>query len=128
LAARSTDPLEQAREEIARDGARCITVRTDVAKEADCAAMVERTLSEFGRVDILINNAGIAGPTARLTEMSLAQWQEVIDINLTGAWLAARAVLPQMEKQHSGHIVNISSGAGRRGYPLRSPYAASKWA
>ena len=60
--------------------------------------------------------------------MTLAEWQEVIDINLTGAWLASRAVLPAMERKRGGNILNISSGAGRRGYPLRSPYAASKWA
>src|ERR1700680_592273 len=114
--------------EVEKIGARAIAIETDVSKEADCARMVERTLSAFGRADILVNNAGIAGPTKRVTEMTLTEWQEVLDINLTGAWLASRAVLPTMAKQRSGNIVMISSGAGRRGYPLRSPYAASKWA
>jgi NAD(P)-dependent dehydrogenase (short-subunit alcohol dehydrogenase family) len=60
--------------------------------------------------------------------MTRAEWQEVLDINITGAWLASRAAIPIMDKQRSGNILMISSGAGRRGYPLRSPYAASKWA
>lgn len=128
LAARTPGPLEETRAEVERAGARCLAIVTDVAKEADCVRMVQKTLEAFGRVDILINNAGIAGPTKRCTEMSLAEWQEVLDINLTGAWLCSRAALPQMEKQRTGNIVMISSGAGRRGYPLRAPYAASKWA
>ncbi len=128
LAARSEGPLAESRAAVEKLGAKAITIRTDVAKEADCARMVEQTIAAFGRVDILVNNAGIAGPTKRLTEMSLAEWQEVIDINLTGAWLAARAALPAMAKQGGGNVLMISSGAGRRGYPLRSPYASSKWA
>ena len=127
LAARSEAPLEETGSMVRKLGARCIALKTDVSKEADCARMAERAREEFGRVDILVNNAGIAGPTKRSTEMALTEWQEVLDINLTGAWLASRAILPAMEAQRSGDILNISSGAGRRGYPLRSPYAASKW-
>ncbi|MBF6560221.1 MAG: SDR family oxidoreductase [Candidatus Binataceae bacterium] len=128
LAARSAGPLAEARAAVEKLGAQTITIPTDVAKEADCARMVAATVKAFGRVDILVNNAGIAGPTKSTTEMSLAEWQEVIDINLTGAWLAARAALPTMAQQGAGNILMISSGAGRRGYPLRSPYASSKWA
>lgn len=128
LAARTPGPLEEARAEVTKIGAPAIVVRADVAKEADCARMVNETVSAFGRVDILVNNAGIAGPTKLTTEMSLSEWQEVLDINLTGAWLASRATIPAMVKQGGGNILMISSGAGRRGYPLRSPYAASKWA
>ncbi|MBE3604037.1 SDR family oxidoreductase [bacterium] len=128
LAARSESPLAETRAAVEKLGVSAVTIRTDVSKEADCARMVEQTVKAFGRLDILVNNAGIAGPTKRLTEMTLAEWQEVIDINLTGAWLASRAALPGMAKQKSGNILMISSGAGRRGYPLRSPYASSKWA
>jgi NAD(P)-dependent dehydrogenase (short-subunit alcohol dehydrogenase family) len=128
LAARSEGPLAETRAAVEKLGVSAVTIRTDVSKEADCARMVEQTVKAFGRLDILVNNAGIAGPTKRLTEMTLAEWQEVIDINLTGAWLASRAALPGMAKQKSGNILMISSGAGRRGYPLRSPYASSKWA
>jgi NAD(P)-dependent dehydrogenase (short-subunit alcohol dehydrogenase family) len=128
IAARSLDPMKQTCAELEKLGARAIAIQTDVAKEAGCAHMAEETIKAFGRIDILVNNAGIAGPTKRITDMSLAEWQEVIDIDLTGAWLAARAVIPQMDKNRSGNILMISSGAGRRGYPLRSPYAAAKWA
>ena len=128
LAARSLDPMKQAVAEIEALGTRAIAVPADVSKEADCARIAEQALAAFGRVDILVNNAGIAGPTKKITEMALTEWQEVIDINLTGTWLASRAVLPAMERQGGGIILNIGSGAGRRGFPLRSPYAASKWA
>ncbi len=127
LAARSAGPLEEACRELQAAGAKTSLVQADVAKEADCKKMVEAALAAFGRVDILVNNAGIAGPTKNSVEMSLREWQEVIDINLTGAWLASRAVIPAMSNQGSGNILMISSGAGRRGYPLRSPYSTSKW-
>ncbi len=128
IAARTVEPMQKTCADLERLGARAIHLRTDVAREADCARMAAETMKAFGRIDILVNNAGIAGPTKRITDMSLAEWQETIDIDLTGTWLASRAVLPTMDKQRSGNILNISSGAGRRGYPLRSPYAASKWA
>jgi NAD(P)-dependent dehydrogenase (short-subunit alcohol dehydrogenase family) len=128
IAARSLDPMKETCTELEKLGSKPISIQADVAREADCARIAEQTIKAFGRVDILVNNAGIAGPTKRITDMSLAEWQEVIDIDLTGAWLASRAVIPQMDKQRSGNILMISSGAGRRGYPLRSPYAAAKWA
>ena len=128
IAARSVEPMKQTCAELERLGARAIHVSTDVSKEADCARMAAETVKAFGRIDILVNNAGISGPTKRITDMSLAEWQETIDIDLTGTWLATRAVLPTMDKARSGNVINISSGAGRRGFPLRTPYAASKWA
>jgi NAD(P)-dependent dehydrogenase (short-subunit alcohol dehydrogenase family) len=128
IAARTLKPLEETRAEIEKASGRCITMQADVSKESDCTKIVERTLAGFGRVDVMVNNAGIAGPTKRITEMALAEWQEVLDINITGAWLASRAAISAMLKQGSGNILMISSGAGRRGYPLRAPYAASKWA
>ena len=128
IAARSVEPMKQTCAELERLGARAIQVSTDVSKEADCAKMAAETMKAFGRIDILVNNAGISGPTKRITDMSLAEWQETIDIDLTGTWLATRAVLPTMDKQRAGNVINISSGAGRRGYPMRSPYAAAKWA
>jgi len=128
LTGRAVEALEHTRAELERAGVSCLAMEASVASEADCAKMAERTIAAFGRIDILVNNAGIGGPTARVTETKLAEWQETIDINLTGTWLATRAVLPQMEKQGSGIILNIGSVAARRGFPLRSAYAASKWA
>src|ERR1700722_20360763 len=99
LTARTPGPLEETCAVVEKLGSKAIVVRTDVAKEADCLQMVDATIKAFGRVDILVNNAGIAGPTKRSTDMSLAEWQEVLDINLTGAWLASRAAIPGMVKQ-----------------------------
>jgi NAD(P)-dependent dehydrogenase (short-subunit alcohol dehydrogenase family) len=127
VAARTIAPLEQACSEMRRLGASASYLQTDVSKEKDCARMVEHALATFGALDILVNNAGISGPTKRITETELAEWQEVLDINLTGAWLASRAALRVMQRQGHGVILNISSWAGRHGYALRAPYAASKW-
>jgi NAD(P)-dependent dehydrogenase (short-subunit alcohol dehydrogenase family) len=99
VAARTEKPLKETVEALNQLGATSTFVRTDVGKEADCAGMAELTLKAFGRIDILVNNAGIAGPTKRIPDMTLAEWQETIDINLTGAWLAARAVLPTMDNR-----------------------------
>ncbi|MGB0060711.1 SDR family NAD(P)-dependent oxidoreductase, partial [Candidatus Binatus sp.] len=110
IAARSVEPMKQTCAELERLGARAIQVSTDVSKEADCARMAAETIKAFGRIDILVNNAGISGPTKRITDMSLAEWQETIDIDLTGTWLATRAVLPAMDKQRAGNVINISSG------------------
>jgi NAD(P)-dependent dehydrogenase (short-subunit alcohol dehydrogenase family) len=127
LAARSADRLESTRAEIAGLGGECLAIVTDVAQTADCTRVAEQALSRFGRIDILVNNAGIEGATKITTEMSPQEWREVIDIDLTGTWLATRAVLPTMKEQKSGGIINISSGSGRRGYPFRAPYSAAKW-
>jgi len=76
---------------------------------------------------VLINNAGIIGPTASVDQVSREDWDRTLAVNLTGAFLCAKAVLPQMAERQYGKIINISSVAGHKGYPLRSPYAVSKW-
>jgi NAD(P)-dependent dehydrogenase (short-subunit alcohol dehydrogenase family) len=108
-------------------GASALAITADVAKEPDCDRMLTETVAAFGRVDILVNNAGIAGVTKSTIDMSLDEWQEVIDIDLTGPWLCTKAVLPHMVLQGGGTILNISSAAGRMGYAMRAPYAAAKW-
>lgn len=127
IAARNREALEKTRSDIERLGAQSVAITTDVAREEDCEAMVQRTVATFGRLDGLVNNAGISGPSKRITEMTLAEWQEVIDVNLTGAWLASRAALRVMERQRAGTILNIGSISGRRGFAFRTPYTASKW-
>jgi NAD(P)-dependent dehydrogenase (short-subunit alcohol dehydrogenase family) len=108
-------------------GGKALALTADVAVPADCDRMVAETLAAFGRVDILVNNAGIAGVTKSTIDMSLDEWNQVIDIDLTGPWLCARAALPTMLAAGGGVILNISSAAGRIGYAMRSPYAAAKW-
>ena len=127
VAGRQADVLEQTASEINSLGRRSVFCVTDVSSESQVDAMVNTALETFGQIDILVNNAGITGPTAPVTHVTRDQWDEVMAINLTGAFLCARAVVPQMIARRSGKIVNISSIAGKTAYALRSSYAASKW-
>ena len=126
VAGTSTEALERVARVIVERGGRAIASVTDVADEAQVRAMVERTLAELGRLDVLVNNAGIRIPPAP-EEITLADWNHTLAVNLTGAFLCARHVLPKLIAQRSGRIINISSVAGLTGYPLRVPYAVSKW-
>jgi NAD(P)-dependent dehydrogenase (short-subunit alcohol dehydrogenase family) len=91
-------------------------------------ANIEALFAGFDRVEVLVNNAGISGPTRPLHEINLQEWQEVIDVNLTAPFLACRFAVPGMVAAGRGSIINLSSVAGKIGYPDRSPYCASKWA
>src|SRR5258705_12470995 len=108
IAARSIDPMKQTCAELERAGTRAIHVTTDVSKEADCAKMIDEATKAFGRVDILVNNAAISGPTKRITEMPLAECQETLDIDLTGTWLATGAECAVMDNQRTGITPTIS--------------------
>lgn len=127
LASRDQEALEHVAHEIHHLGRHAIVVRTDVSDEAQVAAMADTALREFQRIDILVNNAGAVGPTTPLAKLSREEWDSVLAVNLTGAFLCSRAVIPQMMSQGSGAIINIASIAGRLAYALRSPYAVSKW-
>jgi len=107
-----------------------ITVsRADVADAEQVDAMFNQIGVRWGqRLDVLINNAGIAGPTAGLAETSLDGWNQTISVNLTGAFLCARRATPMLKLAGGGAIINMSSTAGRLGFPLRTPYSASKFA
>jgi len=108
-------------------GVRALAIGCDVSDEAAVRYLVETTVNEFGKIDILVNNAGIAGPTALVTDVTRTDWDRTIGVNLTGAFLCSKYVLPAMSEQRSGRIINIASVAGQTAYPLRSPYAVSKW-
>lgn len=120
---------EEAAEEVARQarefGVRALPWRADVSDVGQTAAMVDATVKQFGRVDLLVANAGI-WEGAPVEEMSEALWDRVIDANLKGTWTACRAVVPSMKEQGSGSIVIVSSTAGQRGEAGYSNYAASK--
>lgn len=128
VAGRTKENLEQVANDIRERGGRAITSITDVSDEQMVKQMVAATLDEFGAIDILVNNSGIAGPTAPVTEVSREDWDQTMAVNLTGAFLCAKHALPHMIEHQSGRIINITSVAGLRAYALRSPYAASKWA
>jgi 2-dehydro-3-deoxy-L-rhamnonate dehydrogenase (NAD+) len=101
-------------------------IRTDVSDNASVERALKQTLSELGGVDILINCAGITGPTVPVAEFPVADWQKVMAINLNGTFHTCRAVVPHMSAQDYGRIVNIASIAGKEGNPNASAYSASK--
>ncbi|MEZ2299998.1 SDR family NAD(P)-dependent oxidoreductase [Variovorax sp. RCC_210] len=98
----------------------------DVRDEAQIARAAAQSQERFGSLDILVNNAGILGPTVPGWAHTPAQWRDVLDVNLTGAWLCCRAVAPVMLAQRRGRIVNIASVAGKEGNGLNAAYSASK--
>ncbi|HEX5391956.1 MAG TPA: SDR family oxidoreductase [Rhodocyclaceae bacterium] len=98
----------------------------DVSSEADADACVNAVLQRFGRIDILINNAGI-DCTLPVDELTVDQWDQIVATNLRGPFLLSRRVLPGMKKRRSGHIVNICPTAAKRAWPNASAYHASKW-
>ncbi len=101
--------------------------RTDISDEAQVDAMFAELQARWGSLDVLVNNAGIAGPTAPVEDTKLIDWQQTIAVNLTGTFLCTRRAVPMLKKAGGGAIVNLSSAAGRFGFPLRTPYSASKF-
>jgi NAD(P)-dependent dehydrogenase (short-subunit alcohol dehydrogenase family) len=123
--------IDQARAESARDriiaaGHQAIAVRCDVTREADAAAMVERAVSAFGRLDAAFNNAGIQAPPVETADASAEDFDRVIAVNLRGVWASMKHELRQMRRQGSGAIVNCSSLGGLVGIADRAIYHASK--
>ena len=118
---------ERAAEEIRKAGGEAVFVRTDVSQEQEVKALVEKTVSVFGRLDCAVNNAGIEGQMAPTAECSTENWDRVIAINLKGVWLCMRYEIRQMLQQGGGVIVNISSVAGLVGFPGLPAYVASKF-
>ena len=102
--------------------------RTDVAHEGAVAAMFVAIEQTFGGLDVLVNNAGTAGPTGPIETLDPADWRRCVAFNLDGAFLCARRAVPLLKAAGGGAIINISSTAGLMGYPLRTPYASAKWA
>ncbi|MEJ2067014.1 MAG: SDR family NAD(P)-dependent oxidoreductase [Deltaproteobacteria bacterium] len=131
MAARTRSRLEETAEAIRAQGGDAKAIQTDITDEGQIERMVGETIQVYGRIDILVNNSGIAGPTARVVDLDLAAWNEVFAVDVTGAMLCAKHVLKHMIPQKSGVIINIvseggRSGDGRSGYPMRSPYCCSK--
>ncbi|MET3183281.1 UNVERIFIED_ORG: 3-oxoacyl-[acyl-carrier protein] reductase [Variovorax guangxiensis] len=98
----------------------------DVRDEDQIARASAQSQERFGGIDILVNNAGVLGPTVPTWEHTPAQWRSVLDINLTGAWLCCRAIVPAMLARRRGRIVNIASVAGKEGNGFNAAYSASK--
>jgi NAD(P)-dependent dehydrogenase (short-subunit alcohol dehydrogenase family) len=128
IAARTKADLKKTAAEIDKTGRKCLAIATDLAVPEQVRSMVDSTLDKFGRVDVLVNNGGIAGPVASVADMDLEGWNQTLAVNLTGAMLCAKYVLKNdMIGRKSGSIINISSISGRFGHANRSPYSAAKW-
>ena len=128
LAARSVGALHETQEVVEGLGRRALVVPTDIRDEESVRDMAVRALDHFGRVDILVNNSGIAGPTTPLWEMNPSDWDETFAVNVRGTFLCCRALLPSMIERRSGSIIIIASMTGKRPLYGRTPYAASKLA
>jgi NAD(P)-dependent dehydrogenase (short-subunit alcohol dehydrogenase family) len=122
----SADDLESLGRECHALGVDCLTFAADVRDDAAINAAVDAVVARFGRIDVLFNNAGICG-YGLAHELTESAWDAMLDINLKGAWLVARRIIPVMIGQRSGVIINNSSVAGLRGMARLSHYAASKW-
>jgi NAD(P)-dependent dehydrogenase (short-subunit alcohol dehydrogenase family) len=127
IAARSADKSEAALAELRAMGPESLALTVDVAEERSVAALFDAAVARCGRLDILVNNAGIAGPTAKVEDVSIEDWNRCIDIDLNGMFYCTRLAMPMLKAAGGGSIINLSSAAGRLGFPLRSAYAAAKW-
>jgi len=127
LAARRVDRLEALAAELAAAGAEAICVPTDVTERSQVEALATATLDAFGRIDILVNNAGIM-PLSFIKNLHVEEWERMVDVNIKGVLFCIAAVLPDMRARKSGHIVNVSSVAGRRLFPSGAVYCGTKFA
>lgn len=104
------------------------TSKADVASVADVDRLFEDVQRNLGGLDVLVNNAGIAGPTAKVEDIRPEDWDRCISVDLNGMFYCTRRAMPLIKAAGGGSIINLSSIAGRLGFPLRTPYAAAKWA
>ena len=131
MAGRDTDALDRHAERLNAElqTTKALTVRCDVTQEGDVHALGELALERFGRIDILVNTAGVIGPIETpAQDVSAADFRAVLEVNLVGTFLACKAVIPTMIERRSGRIVNIAGTSGLRGYRNRVGYSSSKWA
>jgi len=130
-AARRMEKLEQVVAEIEAEGGKAKAIPVDLKNEQSIIKMVEEAIKAFGRIDVLVNNSGVSGPTCYLIDLQLKDWLDIIDTDLTGTMLVCREVLKHMMPAGSGSIVMIGAeggrtGDGRSGYPLRASYCCAK--
>ena len=125
LAARRAERLERLAERVRAAGGEALTIACDVAERAQVRALVDETMAAWGRIDVLVNNAGVM-PLAPMAKCRMDDWDRMIDVNLKGLLWGIGFTLPIMLEQGTGHVVNVSSVAGRRIFPGGSVYCATK--
>jgi NAD(P)-dependent dehydrogenase (short-subunit alcohol dehydrogenase family) len=126
LAGRRVELLQQAAASVDAAGSHTLAVPTDVRDPVSAAALFAQVEERFGRLDLLFNNAGVGAPGVPLEDLTLEEWQTVVDINLTGAFLCTQQVLADMLAAGDGRIINIASTSGLKGYRNIAAYCASK--
>ncbi len=126
VTSRTLEDIKIVGREIIDGGGKAVFIRGDVTRESDVKRVIKSTIKEFGKVDVLVNNAGV-GIRKYLRETGAREFEEVMDVNVKGVFLYMKHVIPVMEK-HGGLIINISSGAGKTGIPTLAAYCASKFA
>ena len=125
ICARGEDDLRAVAREVRDGGGRCLAVPADVSLAGDVERWLEATLEEFGRVDVLVNNASLLGPRVPVEEYPEDAWRRVLDVNLTGAFLCARAAVAPL-RESGGSMIHVSSGVGDHGRPEWGAYCVSK--
>lgn len=125
LGARRVDRLEALVDEITAQGGRAFALATDVTDAAQVQALVDAAVERYGRIDVLLNNAGLM-PHSPLERRKIADWDRTIDVNIKGVLYGIAAALPHMQRQQSGHVINVSSVAGHRVGPAGAVYSATK--
>jgi len=125
-AARTADAVKETAAEVQQAGGQAIAIVCDASVEDEVRRLVATTVETFGKLDTLVNNAGDGGPTKPVQEYDMEDWRYTIDSCLTSSYLCTRFAVPEMIKVGGGSIVNISSGAGRRGLPYRIGYCSAK--
>jgi len=125
LGARRETQLRALAQEIEAAGGQAVYRSTDVTRRQDLQALVDSGVDRFGRVDVIVNNAGI-GPLSRFDELRVEDWDAMIDVNIRGVLYGIAAALPVFRRQGSGHVINIVSTAGLRIVPAQGVYAATK--
>ena len=127
VAARSVDKIEAVAAELRTMGTDPLPVRTDIGVEASVREMVNSVMDKYGRIDVLVNNAAVTGPSARIPDIDCDDWKETIAINLTGTFFCCKYVSQIMIRAKRGNIITLSSTAGRSCYPMRASYAVTRW-
>ncbi len=113
---------------LAKEHPNIAATHADVSDEAQVETLFRDVQTNLGGLDVLINNAGVAGPTAAVEDIDFQDWKKTLAVNCDGSFLCTRAAVPLLKQAGGGSIVNMSSTAGIMGYPLRTPYACAKWA
>ena len=127
LGARRIDRLQALAEELNKNGNQAIALATDVTQVEQVKALVDEAIKEFGRIDVIINNAGLM-PHSPLNRLKIDEWNQMIDVNIKGVLYGIAAALPHMQQQKFGHIINVSSVAGHKIGPNGVVYSATKHA